>query len=199
MLDSIVSAIIQLMVFTAVPFIWWLVTARKSKSFFAWIGLTKIEIVNRRVYLIAIVLLLVLSVVLGTLVLPNLIDASDNAVTSTEGTGLVAIISILVFSYIKTGLAEEIFFRGFIAKRLIGKLGFNIGNLLQGLIFGALHGLLFLMITGPVIAGIIILVTGISGWFSGWFNEKQSGGSILSSWLLHGSSNAIIAFIALVQ
>jgi membrane protease YdiL (CAAX protease family) len=199
MLNTIISALVQLLVFALIPFIWWLVSARKNESFFTWIGFKKIEIKNRKVYLITIVSLLFVTVFIGIVVLPNLINASDNAVTSTGGTGLTAIITILIFSYIKTGLAEEIFFRGFVAKRLINKFGFKTGNMIQGFIFGALHGLLFLMITGPMIAGIIILITGFSGWFSGWFNEKQSGGSILSSWLLHGSSNAIIAFIGLMQ
>lgn len=131
--------------------------------------------------------------------MPRFLDTSYNALVSTENTGFSAIFTILIFSYIKTGLAEEIFFRGFITKRLIDKFGFNKGNFIQGVIFGMLHGLLFLKVTGPVIAGMIILITGFAGWVNGWFNEKQSGGSILSSWLLHGTSNAVIALVSLIQ
>lgn len=199
MLDAIISALIQLVILTTIPFIWWIATARKSKSFFYWIGLRKIEIANKKIYLIATISLLVISVILGTVVLPKFIETSYNAVTSTESSGFSAVFTIVIFSYIKTGLAEEIFFRGFIAKRLINKFGFDKGNFIQGLIFGMLHGLLFFAITGPVIAGMIILITGFAGWANGWFNEKQSGGSILSSWLLHGTSNVVIALISLIQ
>ena len=41
---------------------------------------------------------------------------------------------------IQTGLSEEILFRGFLGKRLIAKFGFAVGNVVQGLLFGTLHG-----------------------------------------------------------
>ena len=41
LLSKLLSSIIQIIVFSLIPFIWWLVTARKECSFFEWIGLKK--------------------------------------------------------------------------------------------------------------------------------------------------------------
>ncbi|WP_207706875.1 CPBP family intramembrane glutamic endopeptidase [Alkaliphilus pronyensis] len=125
------------------------------------------------------------------------VDVSNNATAQFAGKGFSALIPALIFSFIKTGLSEEIFFRGFLAKRLISKFGFKIGNIAQGLLFGLLHGMLFFWIAGVLGAIVIITLTGISGWLSGWINEKQSGGSIISSWLLHGTGNIIASIAAM--
>ena len=42
-INELVGAIAQVLVFSLIPFIWWLITARKKESFFSWIGLKKIE------------------------------------------------------------------------------------------------------------------------------------------------------------
>ena len=44
--SKLVSSILEIIVFTLVPFIWWLITARKKCSFFEWIGLKKIDRAN---------------------------------------------------------------------------------------------------------------------------------------------------------
>jgi len=49
----------------------------------------------------------------------------------------------LIIAWLKTSLAEEIFFRGFIGKRLIDRLGFLRGNGLQSVIFAAVHVAIF--------------------------------------------------------
>ena len=38
-INELVGAIAQVLVFSLIPFIWWLITARKKESFFSWIGL----------------------------------------------------------------------------------------------------------------------------------------------------------------
>ena len=43
MINMLITAIVQVVLFSALPFIWWLVTARKKMSFFAWLGLKKVE------------------------------------------------------------------------------------------------------------------------------------------------------------
>ena len=56
---------------------------------------------------------------------------TDTIESSMEGIGTaVFILSLLMHSFIRTGLSEEIFFRGFIAKRLIPKIGFLYRNLI---------------------------------------------------------------------
>ena len=41
LLNEIVSSIIQILLFSIVPFVWWLITAKKKESFYVWIGLKK--------------------------------------------------------------------------------------------------------------------------------------------------------------
>lgn len=75
------------------------------------------------------------------------------------GLSSASVIILLITALFKTSLAEEILFRGLIAKRLINKLGFKIGNLLQAFVFGILHVLLFwLLIKAKLIPLIIIFI-----------------------------------------
>ena len=160
-------------------------------------GFKIIIIKDYKKYVVAVLVMIFLSFLVVFVILLLYIDVSNNATVQFAGKGFSVLIPALIFSFIKTGLAEEIFFRGFLTKRLISKFEFKIGNIVQGLIFGLLHGILFFGIAGALGAIVIITLTGISGWLSGWINEKQSGGSIISSWLLHGIGN-IIASIAAV-
>lgn len=104
---------------------------------------------------------------------------------------------MLIYAFLQTGFSEELFFRGFLTKRLVNKLGFMIGNIIQGLIFGLMHGLMFISLVGVLKAVIIILITGTIGLIMGWINERQSGGSIVSSWMLHGCANTIASIISM--
>lgn len=196
-INALLSALIQLIVFSVIPLIWWFISGRKDESFFSWIGLKKVTIEDYRTYTIGIIVMLMLSLVSVFVVFPAIVHVSDNATSQFAGKGMSVIIPVLIFAIIKTGLSEEIFFRGFLGKRLISKFGFKLGNLIQALIFGLLHGVLFFWITGVFGALVIIILTSISGWASGWINEKQSGGSIVSSWMLHGLGNLIASFAAM--
>ena len=42
-ITKIISSIAEILVFSIVPFIWWLIRYRKSCTFFEWIGLKKIK------------------------------------------------------------------------------------------------------------------------------------------------------------
>lgn len=70
---------------------------------------------------------------------------------------------------------------------------FATGNLLQGLVFGLLHGAMFFLVTTPLKALIITLITGFSGWLLGWMAEKAAGGSILPGWMVHGVGNLLLS------
>ena len=41
--SELIGAILQLVMFALIPFVWWLITARKKAGFFSWIGLKKIQ------------------------------------------------------------------------------------------------------------------------------------------------------------
>ena len=130
-------------------------------------------------------------------IIPLFIESSDTATSQFAGQGLSALIPALIYSFVQTGLSEEILFRGFLTKILVNRLGFKSGNTIQGIVFGLLHGIMFVSIIGISKAIVIVFITGAIGMLMGWINEKQSEGSIISSWLLHGFSNTIAAIITM--
>ena len=48
--NELIGAVIQLLIFALIPFIWWLITARKKESFFKWIGLKRIRTEKKYFY-----------------------------------------------------------------------------------------------------------------------------------------------------
>ncbi|WP_066498124.1 CPBP family intramembrane glutamic endopeptidase [Abyssisolibacter fermentans] len=195
--ELLISAIIQVVLFSSIPFTWWIVSGRKNSNFLYWLGLRKIIIKDKQKYIKSCVGMILLLAIAAFVIMPSFIDTSKNATSQYAGQGMSAFIPALIFSFIKTGLSEEIFFRGFLTKRLINKFGFRVGNSIQGLLFGLMHGIFFCSIAGVLGTITIIAFTGASGWLSGWINEKQSGGSIVSSWLLHGLGNIITSIAAM--
>jgi len=195
-ISMLLSAIVQVLIFSLIPFIWWFFTDRKQLSFLKWIGLKKTIVENKRKYIISFIIILFFFTVLFISV-PFLVKNADAATSQFSGQGIKALIPALIYAFLQTGLSEEIFFRGFLAKRLIGKFGFKVGNTVQGILFGLLHGIMFISSTGLFRAIIIIIFTGILGSLMGWINEKQSGGSIIPSWLLHGIANTCASIIAM--
>ena len=102
------------------------------------------------------------------------------------------------YGLIRTGLSEEILFRGFILKRIQNKFGFIAGNVIQALAFGLMHGVPFGLATHNI--GVTVLLTllpGALGFYMGWLNEKKFSGSIIPSWLVHSIVNTITTIIAL--
>ncbi|WP_313892157.1 CPBP family intramembrane glutamic endopeptidase [Psychrobacillus sp.] len=196
-INLIISAILQILLFSIIPFIWWFFSGRKKSSFLNWIGIKIPVVQDKKKFIITFMLSLVLLFVVSFLVVPLFVDSSDLATSQFEGAGIAVIIPVLIYAFVQTGFSEELFFRGFLTKRLVGKFGFNMGNAIQGLLFGLVHGVMFVSLAGLLGTLVIILMTGIAGWLMGWINEKQSGGSILSSWLLHGCANALASIFSM--
>lgn len=195
-INIFLSAVFQLLLFSAIPLIWWLVTARKQTSFEQWIGLKKPEIENKRKY-VALFFLTFFVFVLMYFTIPYFVDISDTANSQFAGQGIKALVPALIYAFLQTGLSEEIFFRGFLTKRLVSKLGFKVGNFIQGILFGLLHGAMFFPVTGLLGATIIFIFTSVVAALMGWINEKYSGGSIVTSWLIHGIGNTAAAMGAM--
>ncbi len=188
LIQTLINSIIQIALFSLIPFIWWLITARKKMNFFEWIGLKKIRDARENKTLIwtggAIVLFLTLAVFMLISV-----RGVETATSEFAGLGLSAVPAVLVYAILKTALPEEIVFRGFILKRISKKFGFAAGNLIQALLFGLMHGVMFFGTAGLVKAILITLFTGSIGWLMGFINEKKAGGSIIPSWSIHAAAN----------
>lgn len=196
-INLLVNAILQVLLFAIIPFGWWLIFAREKSNFFNWLGFKKPMIQNRLKHLSSFLIISVILVFPSLLAVTFFIDKSTMATNQFSGQGISAIIPALIYSFLQTGLSEELFFRGFLTKRFVHKFGFHLGNTMQGLLFGLLHGILFASIVEPLGVVVIIFITAVAGYLLGWINEKQSNGSIFSSWFIHGFVNTIASIIAM--
>ncbi|MCR4897187.1 MAG: CPBP family intramembrane metalloprotease [Lachnospiraceae bacterium] len=186
-ISKLVSSILEIILFSLIPFIWWLITARKECSFFQWIGLKKPEGDKRKI------LLWVLCVFLAFLALSVFmlwsVKGVETATADFAGLGAAAIPAILIYAILNTSMPEEILFRGFLLKRSANRFGFTTGNIFQATLFGMMHGIMFWSAAGPLKSILIILFTGGIGWCTGYANEKTAGGSILPGWCIHALAN----------
>ncbi|MBE6023780.1 MAG: CPBP family intramembrane metalloprotease [Cellulosilyticum sp.] len=197
LISIVVSSVIQLVVFLLIPFIWWAVTARKT-SFFQWIGLKKPKLNISLAKLMTIIFTVsILYIFAMGYIANNLLGLGQTATSQFSGKGLTVLPQILIFAIFQTGLSEEILFRGFLCKRLIGKFGFTLGNTIQAVCFGLIHGIPFGLVTQSIF--VLILVTifpAIMGYTQGWLNEKHGDGSIIPSWILHSLMNILSGLTA---
>ena len=190
LLLSAISAFAQLGLILVLPLVWWALTARDATGFASWIGLRRPSWSGRRTRLGVAILAWVMIGVVSTALLESLSGQVPAARFAGQGFG--GIIPVLLFAIVPTSLAEEIFFRGFLGKRIIARRGFAFGNCAQAIAFGILHVALFASFADPVRLLLIGILTGASGWIAGWINEKGAGGSILPGWALHASANLLV-------
>jgi membrane protease YdiL (CAAX protease family) len=193
---ELASTIIQLAVLTLIPFLFFLFRKDKSVSFRKYLGLYSGTPISIR-YAVATSLLFLIG--LGMIIADEEIRqivTTPPSVTGnlrTEGSPFVAFVLILIIALVKTSFAEELFFRGFLAKRLIYSLGFKTGNVIQAFIFGVVHLILFwaLVHAGPFPLMFIFIFSGLAGWLIGNIQEKYANGSILPGWFAHGLGNLV--------
>ncbi|AKC86433.1 hypothetical protein WQ53_06275 [Pseudoxanthomonas suwonensis] len=184
------------MVFTAIPFFYYLARYRRAKGFLDYVGLRK---PRRRTMLHATLFALafVLPVLSLLYFLPgarDVVSGPNTVIGGLKAHGLsgAAVALLVCKAFVQTSLSEEILFRGFLAKRLIHRLGFVSGNLLQALLFGLVHLLVFIGQEFSVaVAAGVVLFAALGGWVNGYLNERLGNGSILPSWWLHALTNAI--------
>ena len=190
----LLNSIFQIVLFSLIPLIWWLITARKQQGFFVWIGLKRVTVYDG---FLPTFLLTILAFLLLSIGVQSLIRGIETANSQFQGLGFAGLPAAFVHSFLNTALSEEILFRGFLLKRLASRFGFTAGNAIQATLFGLMHGVFFIGIVGAFNAILIIAFTGAIGWYMGYLNEKKAGGSILPSWALHGFANLFSSFAAL--
>ena len=198
MLNELIGAVVQALLFTLIPFAVWLIASRKKESFFAWIGLKKPRCTAPGKTLVFTGAAAAAYILAMTLCIGMLPDGVTTAGAQFSGQGASGILSALFYAFVRTALSEEILFRGFLLKRIRCRFGFPAANAAQAVLFGLMHGIPFGLAAKS--AGAFLLLTalpGLFGAFQGWLNEKRCGGSILPSWLLHGCMNFATALLSL--
>ena len=193
-MSKLISGIMELLIVSVIPFITWLIWSRKKVGFFDWIGLKKVESQKKRQLLLTI-LGISLLFLLFSIVVFSWFDSSKTATADFSGKGIGALPAILVYAFLGTALPEEIFFRGFLLKRVQGKLGFLGANLVQSLLFGLIHALMFIQLIGDLKAMAIFAFISLIAFVLGAINEQQANGSILPSVLTHTLSNTITGLL----
>ena len=193
-LTVLVSSAVQIIVIGIIPFIWWFAAARKEETFFSWIGLKKFKEIKKVGIktIIASVLFLLLS-----LYLLFVTKDMETATSQFSGLGVPGLAGAIVYSFIQTSFTEELFFRGFLLKRIGHKFGFYAGNIIQSILFALLHCVMFIALAKVSHVVLITLFTGIIAFVMGWINEKEAEGSILPSWCIHGVSNLVSSIFSL--
>jgi len=116
-MKKLTNSIIQIIIFSLIPFLWWLITSRKKMNFFEWIGLKKVNNIKENKLFAWIFSVLALFLILSVFILYSLKNVN---VASSEFTGLriKSLPSILIYAIFNTSLPEEILFRGFLLKRI---------------------------------------------------------------------------------
>jgi membrane protease YdiL (CAAX protease family) len=194
-INKLLSGVMQVFIVAIIPIIWWTFTARKKVTFFEWIGIKKAN--NPEKNLWRLVIFTVAGFIIISIGILFLLKGVETATSDFYDMGIGALPAALVYAFFNTALSEELLFRGFLLKRFSNKFGFTIGNILQGTLFGLLHGIMFISLVGVVKAILIITFTGTLGWCMGYLNEQKANGSILPSWIIHGISNTFSAIIAM--
>ena len=193
-MSKLMSGIMELLIVSFIPFITWLIWSRKKTGFFDWIGLKKVQTQQKRRLLLTI-LGISLLFLLFSIVVFSWFDSSQTATADFSGEGIGALPAILAYAILGTALPEEIFFRGFLLKRLQGKLGFLGANLVQSLLFGLIHALMFIQLIGNLKALAIFAFISLIAFILGAINEQQANGSILPSVLIHTLANTIVSLL----
>lgn len=138
-----ISALIQILIFLLIPFIWWLVTARRTEPFFRWLGWKRPRVTHPGRLALVIIGTLVVAGAVGVLFISAAADVSPSPLT---GLGFAGLGAAIVYAVAQTAFAEESLFRGFLLKRIAARFGFWTGNVVQAVLFGLVHMVPFLLL-----------------------------------------------------
>lgn len=198
LVQTIIDSLFQLLLFSFIPFIYWFFVIRNEETLLQWIGLKKVKFYNKAKTLLFSVTSFVLLFASGIILVAMVGNTTVIATTRFTSMGMKVLLPILFYSIIQTGLSEEIFFRGFILKLCKRIWNVNLGNFIQSILFGLLHGVILLNVISPLLIVLVILFSALAGWIMGYINEYLGNESILPSWVIHSlmniCSSLLIAF-----
>ncbi len=185
-ISKLLGSLISLAIVFSIIFIVWFLFARKREKITKWIGLYGFGNKNK-VYL-WMMIGTIFFILVGTFMLYIFKDVKT-ASSDFYSLGFLALPAIIVHASLGTALPEEVLFRGFILKRLENKFSFNVGNIVQSLLFGLVHGLAFIAFVGIFKGLLLFIFTGLLAFLIGYINEKKAEGSILPGIILHFIAN----------
>lgn len=197
LMNQFLSAILQILILSAVPLLWYVVSRRKAAGFFQWIGLKTAESIPvKEICAVFAGFSLVTLLPYWYLYQTGSLTYSGLTVDSYRQTGwsVQTVLVILIWAVLQTSLSEEIFFRGFLGKRFCKTFGFRVGNTAQAALFGAIH-LPAVWGRGILQAMVLVLLTGGIGWTLGWLSQRRADGSILYGWCIHAAANILSPII----
>lgn len=203
-MSSITTTIVNLIVFSLLPIIWWFFRHRKEEGFFRWIGFFKPQLKSKWWVLLifAILYYFFYNFDFTQFVSPEILEYIENSASVSAnvfaGIGVAAILPAFIENFIANGVAEEILYRGFLCKRLISKIGLVKGIILQAVLFGLMHNILYILAglnVGLWYHILTFIFTGMGALLLGWLNEKIFNGSIIPGILLHGAGNFIASLL----
>ena len=196
LVQQILNALIQIALFAFLPFVWWLIRARRKSPFLEWLGLKPLKDAGSRKIWLWILLGSLSFLLLSFLLVYPAVKNLYTATSIFSGFGFQALPAVLIYGIFQTALPEELLFRGFLLKRLASRLSFVVANTIQATLFGLLHGLMFIAVLSWQQPLLIILCTGGIAAYMGFVNEKKSDGSILASWIMHALANVVVGSLS---
>ena len=125
---AIANSVLQVFIFAFVPFVFYLVSRRSVKGFLSWIGLyapTRQPMFWATLFIVVTAPLPVLLYLLPEFREISLAQGTTGGDFSAMSPSVATAIVILVWAFLRAGLAEELLFRGFVGKRLIALMGFG--------------------------------------------------------------------------
>ncbi|QQQ86612.1 CPBP family intramembrane metalloprotease [Peptacetobacter hiranonis] len=203
-ISSVKTAVANTIVFAFIPLTWWFIKHRKEVSFFEWIGLYKPQL-KSKIWVLALFAVLYyffynfdFTKLVNPETLKEIENSSSVAANTFAGIGTMAILPALIENFVANGLAEEILYRGFLCKRFCEKLGTSKGIILQAVLFGLMHNIIYIIAglnVGLWYHTLTFIFTGTGALLLGYLNEKIFNGSIVPSILLHGTGNFIASML----
>ena len=203
-LSSVTTAAVNLIVFSFLPVLWWFFRHRREGGFLKWIGFFRPQLKSswRILLLFAVLYAFFYNFDFTQLVDPQTLayieSSASVSANAFAGLGAAAVLPALIENVIANGVAEEILYRGFLCKRLCGKTGIVGGIILQAVLFGLMHNILYIaagLDVGLWYHTLTFLFTGTGALLLGWLNEKIFNGSIIPGILLHGGGNFLASML----
>ncbi|MGT2930479.1 CPBP family intramembrane glutamic endopeptidase [Streptococcus dentasini] len=187
-ISKVISSFLEIVLFAIIPFIYWFGIDRKHATFLDWLGFRKVRRHDFKQVFVPLLVMTVLFLLISLFILFRLKGAST-ATTVFRGGGFKVLPAILIYGIFNTALPEELFFRGFLLKRLMQKLAFPLANTIQSLFFALIHGFMFLKVLDIGSTMMVTVFTFAIAYGMGYINENKAQGSIIPSWIIHAAAN----------